>query len=400
MRHSARIIVVTQHYPPDPTTTATYLAAIAGGLAAEKPVLVISGTRGSASDASPRVVEIASWKTRKGALVGRAVAMTLFAVHAFWATLMSARRGDVVFTLTSPFTMPYGVLLAARLRGAAAALLIYDLFPEALVMSGLARPDAIVARITRLANGALFRSLDAIITIGRDVKPMLLAYSGVDKRIIHFIPNWSLLPVGYRPPMTDNPYRPKGFTGLVVGLSGNLGYTHSAETVLLATRLLADHPNVHFLLSGWGVGWKALDEALSANPCRNVTLVPPVLEGELTTFLAAADLWVIPYRRGVAGVSVPSRLYNLLAVGRAIIVAAEAHSEASMVVTEENIGWAVAPEQPQALADAIAAAAADMPGTVQKGRHAAEVASRYSPEAGLAAYRAVLMPLVDRASRR
>ncbi|MFA5902152.1 MAG: glycosyltransferase family 4 protein, partial [Hyphomicrobium sp.] len=311
MGSCARIIFVTQHYPPDPTTTATYLAAIAGALATDMEVLVISGTPGSATEGSPHVVEIARWKTRGGALVSRALAMVLFAVRAFWATLVNARRGDVVFTLTSPFTLPYSVILAARLRGAARALLIYDLYPEAIEMSGLARRNGIATRTMRLANGALFRKLDAIITIGRDVKPLLLAYSGVDKRIIHFIPNWSLLPVGYRPPMADNPYRPKGFTGLVVGLSGNLGYTHSAETVLRAARRLADHPNVHFLLSGWGVGWKALDEAISADPCRNVTLVPPVPEGELTAFLSAADLWVIPYRRGVAGVSVPSRLYNL-----------------------------------------------------------------------------------------
>ena len=37
----------------------------------------------------------------------------------------------------------------------------------------------------------------------------------------------------------------------------------------------------------------------------------------------AADVWVIPYRRNVAGVSVPSRIYNLLAVGRPVIVTAD-----------------------------------------------------------------------------
>lgn len=394
MRRSARILVVTQHYPPDPTTTATYMAAIADGLATDQDVLVVSGTRGSASEASPRVVEIANWTTRKGALVSRAVAMLLFAVRAFWATLTRTRAGDVVFTVTSPFTLPYAVNAAAKLRGASTALLIYDLYPEALEMSGLVRRNAVVSRILRIANGVLFRSLDAIITIGRDVEPLLRAYRGVDAQKIHFIPNWRLLPALYRAPASDNRYRPQCFKGLVVGLSGNLGYTHSADTVLQAARILEPNPNVHFLLSGWGVGWKTLEQALAAEPRSNVTLVPPVREEDLTTFLSAADVWVIPYRRGVAGVSVPSRLYNLLAVGRAIAVAAEAHSEAAIAVTEENIGWAVPPEDPQALAAVLAAAAADLEGTRQKGRHAADVASRYGPEAALAAYRAVLVPLL------
>lgn len=397
MRRSARILFVTQHFPPDPTTTATYMAAIARGLAADEDVLVLSGTRGSATDATLRVVEIGNWAIKKGALVRRAIAIALFAVRAFWATLTNTRRGDVVFTVTSPFTLPYAVNLAAKLRGAATALLIYDLYPEALEMSGLVQPKGIVSRAMRRVNGVLFRSLDTIITIGRDVEPLLLSYRGVDKAKIHFIPNWRSLPASYVPPAKDNPFRPDGFQGLVVGLSGNLGFTHSAATVLQAARLLGDNPNIHFLLSGWGVGWDTLKESVSKSPLSNVTLLPPVPEAELTTFLAAADVWIIPYRRGVAGVSVPSRLYNLLAVGRAIAVAAEPHSEAAMAVTEENTGWAVPPEDPRALADVLIAAAADLPGTADKGRRATEVASRYSPERSLAAYRAVLIPLLAKA---
>jgi hypothetical protein len=47
-----------------------------------------------------------------------------------------------------------------------------------------------------------------------------------------------------------------------------------------------------------------------------------VLQAELIDFLASAGIWVIPYRSRIVCVPVPSRLYNLLAVGRAIIVAA------------------------------------------------------------------------------
>jgi len=56
--------------------------------------------------------------------------------------------------------------LAAKLRGASVALLIYDLYPEALVMAGLVQPGSLVARTIRVANGILFGALDAIITIG------------------------------------------------------------------------------------------------------------------------------------------------------------------------------------------------------------------------------------------
>ena len=58
-------------------------------------------------------------------------------------------------------------------------MLIYDLYPEALERAELIKPRSLTARLIRFANTVLFRSLDAIITIGRDVEPLLLAYKGV-----------------------------------------------------------------------------------------------------------------------------------------------------------------------------------------------------------------------------
>ena len=158
-----------------------------------------------------------------------------------------------------------------------------------------------------------------------------------------------------------------------------------------AARLLRDNGDVHFLLSGWGIGWNELNELQAKEQLGNVTLLPPVPQHDLIDFLSAADLWVIPYRRNIAGVSIPSRLYNLLAIGRAIIVAAEPNTEAALVIGEEKIGWVVPPEEPAALAEAIARAAKDRADVVEKGRRAAAAAAKYSPEVALARYRDVIL---------
>jgi glycosyltransferase involved in cell wall biosynthesis len=112
----------------------------------------------------------------------------------------------------------------------------------------------------------------------------------------------------------------------------------------------------------------------------------PVPDSELDDFLAAADVWMIPYRRNIAGVSIPSRLYNLLAVGRPVIVCSESHSEAAIVLSEEGIGWVVPPEDPVQLAKAISNAAADRAGTAAKGRQAAVVAAKYGQDAATQRY--------------
>jgi len=396
MQKPGKILIACQHYAPDSSTTAVYTTAIAQGLATDVPVVVLSASPGSASDAGankPTVIEMANRAPPKGALIRRAISISLLASRMFFSTLVHARRNDVVFCVTTPFTLPYAVMLAARLRGAAAALLIYDLYPEALERAELIEPGSLTARLIRLANGLLFRSLDAIITIGRDVEPLLLAYQGVTPRKIKFIPNWTLLPAGYREPAPDNRFRAGRHSQLIVGLSGNLGFTHSPRTVFEAARLLREDSDIHLMLSGWGIGWEQLVDMQASDKLDNVTLLDPVPESELVEFLSAADVWVIPYRRNIAGVSVPSRLYNLLAIGRAVIVAGEPCSEAALVITEENIGWVVPPEDPRQLADAIRRAASNRQATIEKGRHAAEAAKKYSAEAAMARYRDVLLKL-------
>ncbi|MEH2499508.1 colanic acid biosynthesis glycosyl transferase WcaI [Bradyrhizobium sp. AZCC 1678] len=395
MDNSARLILATQFYPPDTSTTAVYLGKIADTLAVDSQVVVVSATPNSdflSADprSNPTLIEIRNWNPPKSAIVQRAAAVCLLAARMFFSVLKRATSSDIVFCITTPFTLPYTVLLAAKLRGAATLLLIHDLYPEALEAAGLIQSKSFAARLIRFANTLLFRSLDAIVVIGRDVPPLILKYPGVKPDKLHIIPNWPLIPIGYREIDPSSRFRAPDASKFIVGLSGNLGFTHSPATVVEAARLLQSEDDIHFMLSGWGVGWKELNDLFARERLANVTILSPVPEDELVEFLSAADLWVIPYRRNIAGVSIPSRLYNLLAVGRPVVVASETNSEGALVLGEEAIGWVVPPEDPVELARAIREAARDRQATTEKGKRAASVASKYRAEAALALYRSVV----------
>jgi colanic acid biosynthesis glycosyl transferase WcaI len=357
MAAPGKVVVVSQHYPPDPSTTAAIMAEISEHLAERHPVLVLSGTPDSATrDAvanHPVVAEIRNRIPEKGALVRRAFAEIAFTTRAFMMVLQKARRGDVVLTVTAPFMLPYAIAFAARLKRAKSALIMHDLYPDVLIMAGLIGPRSPVSAAVRGANAVMFRMLDAVITIGRDTERLLLRYRGLTRRKIRFIPNWATLAPAVRPVATDNPYRRDTPARFVVGLSGNLGFTHDPVVVFEAARLLADEPDIHFLLSGWGVGYERLKQLQSDARLANVTLVDRVADGDLEKFLTAADAWIIPYRENVAGVSVPSRFYNLLAVGRPAILVSEPDAEAAMTVSENSLGWVVRPGMPDELAKAI-----------------------------------------------
>ena len=361
MQKPRKIVIVSQYYPPDGSTTAAIMSALAAHLALEWPVLVLSGTLGSAStEKDPGrldIVEIRNWMPAKAALFRRAVADAAFTVRVFWAILKNVRNGDIVLTVTAPFMSPYAVALAAKLKKAGSILIMHDLYPDVLVVAGLTKPDSLLASAIRYANAMMFRAVNAIVIIGRDTERLLVRYGATTRDKTCFIPNWATLAPGVRPIMSDNPYRQLCKPHLVVGLSGNLGFTHDPLVVFEAARLLRDDLDIHFLLSGWGIGFEQLKEMQSQDNLRNVTLVDRVEDKDLEEFLSAANIWLIPYRKDAAGVSVPSRFYNLLAVGRPVILVSEPDAEAALTVTEHRVGWIVAPGNAADLAGTIRLAA-------------------------------------------
>jgi colanic acid biosynthesis glycosyl transferase WcaI len=269
---------------------------------------------------------------------------------------------------------------------------MHDLYPEVLVMAGLLRESSILTKFIRGANSLMFRSLNAVVTIGRDTEAHLLPYKGVTREKIWFIPNWATLVPGVRPVKADDRYRPAD-ARFVVGLSGNLGFTHDPITVFdAAARLRKDDPDIHFLLSGWGVGFEQLKALQSEASLPSVTVLERVPEENLEEFLAAADVWLIPYRRNVAGVSVPSRFYNLLAVGRPVILISEPDAEAALTVREHELGWVVTPGKPAELANAIRQAASSK--DLSRPDRAAGIAAHYSLPRAMASYSELIQKLL------
>jgi colanic acid biosynthesis glycosyl transferase WcaI len=211
---------------------------------------------------------------------------------------------------------------------------------------------------------------------------------------IRFIPNWATLARGVRAVDSDNPYRRPLSARFVVGLSGNLGFTHDPVIVFEAARLLRDDRDIHFLLSGWGVGFDQLKAMQAEAGLANVTLVDRVEDNQLEAFLSAADVWIIPYRRNVAGVSVPSRFYNLLAIGRPVILVSEADAEAALTVTEHDVGWVVEPGRADELAKTVSRAAGDK--DPQRAERAAEIAGRFDFEIAMADYCGLIRELLQK----
>jgi hypothetical protein len=89
---------------------------------------------------------------------------------------------------------------------------------------------------------------------------------------------------------------------------------------------------------------------------------------------------------------VPSRFYNLLAVGRPVILVSEPEAEAALIVAENHLGWVVKPGASDELAQAIRLASrAEISPMAER---AVAAAGNFVLDRAMAGYRGVVAELL------
>jgi glycosyltransferase involved in cell wall biosynthesis len=146
----------------------------------------------------------------------------------------------------------------------------------------------------------------------------------------------------------------QGLVGrFVVMHSGNIGHAQDLDTLLRATTLLRDLDDLAVVLIGAGARRDALRGLATRLDADAVRFLPYQLSGTLSSSLSTADVHFVGLAAGLAGYVVPSRVYGIMAAGKAMIVSADAESETAELVSEVGCGIIVPPGRPDLVAGAI-----------------------------------------------
>ena len=354
--------VISELYYPEETSTGYFLTGIAEGLAQNVPTGVICSqpTDAARGRLAPRrerrngveVVRVLSTRLDHRVLLWRLINALTISVSVFVNVLLRVRRGDKVIVVTNPPTLPVVTRLAARLRRARCILLVHDVYPEALAAAGILRRGGIVYRVADYLSRSLYGGFDRVVVLGRDMRLLVAQKISVPPETLPIITNWGDVAVSAA---ARNPFRQGlGLAGkFVVQYSGNIGRTHGIGAMLAAASALRDDRSIHFLVIGEGSQRRAVEAIVAAGKLPNITLLPSVAREELGAALSACDVALVTLVAGTKGVSVPSRMYNILAAGKPIIAMAEQGSELATVVDGERVGWVVAPGDVDGLVAAI-----------------------------------------------
>jgi glycosyltransferase involved in cell wall biosynthesis len=353
-RPATRLLLVNQHYYPDVASTGQHLTDLAEYLASEGYAVEVLTGRGKYVAGKMNVPAREVWNgvtiTRvrttsfgRGSHVGRIVDYLSFYLRVLGALLFGPKRDGVVF-LTTPPLLGFLGAIARLLRGQRYGVWSMDLHPDAEVASGMLREGSLVARLLEWANATGYRNADFVIDLGSYMKGRIVA-KGVPVERTHTIPVWSskdeIVPI----PRDQNPLLDK--LGLrekfVVMYSGNAGIVHDFDAICEAMRMLKNDPRIYFLFVGDGPRRREIEEFAREKGIRNFEYRGYFSREELRYSLSVADVHFISLRKEFVGISVPGKLYGIMASARPALFIGPTGCESAETIVRSECGEVVDP---------------------------------------------------------
>lgn len=364
-----RILLYTYNYHPEPIGIAPLMTELAEGLVQRGHEVRVVTAMPNYPERKIYPAYRGKWyvqEERHGVLIQRCYVwirpepgvFTRFLLESsfiglsFLQSLRGWRPDIILYTSPSlPASIPVATL--KLLYRCPTVLNLQDILPEAAVQTGLISNRAAI-RVFELLEKFAYRSATQISVIAEGFRQNLLG-KGVPDQKMQIISNW--VDVNFIRPMDkdDNAFRrANGLENkFVVMYSGNIARTQGIRTIIKAAARLQALDQLVFVIVGEESRLAELAKYQHQLGVHNVLLRPFAPRPELPEMLAAADVGLIVQKRNVVGFNMPSKTQVLLASGRPIVAAVPEDGSAAKAVQASGGGLVVAPENAEALAQAL-----------------------------------------------
>jgi colanic acid biosynthesis glycosyl transferase WcaI len=355
------VLFVSRYYWPELIGSAPFSTDIAEWLAAHgRPTTVVSGLphyphddvfpayrdgrRRNETVCGVEVERLSAGPPRGGSAVARMANEAEFLMRGL-AALAGRRfkRHPVVLALC-PSILSVALGVAARRRGGVCVAIVHD------IQSGLAEKLGMVggshmARLMRAAERSILNRTDLVAVLSSEMKDQLRRI-GVTAPI-EVIPLWV---------DTDHiqPAPAVARSGVKVLYSGNLGRKQGLGQVVAMARELADRRlDIEIVLRGDGNQAGELLAEIRQLGLANIQLAELQPNEGLATALAAGDIHLVPQRPDAAAFAVPSKVFNIMAVGRPFVATALPDSVLWRLQHQSGAFICVPPDDPPSFAEAV-----------------------------------------------
>ena len=295
-----------------------------------------------------KIIRVRVPEFQKSNKISRIKNLLAYFFNSLLATLKIEKQ-DYIYTISQPPILG-GVLgvLGKWLKGGKLIYNIQDFNPEQTMAVGYSKNKLLLNTVMAVDKFSCKKS-DKVIVVGRDMQETLrnrFNNKKVPKNV--FINNWINEKEIY--PLEQNHPRIVEFKEkynlkdkFIIMYSGNIGLYYDLENIIKVIGEFKDREDVVFAFVGDGTVKDKVEAYVKENNLSNVTFIPYQDKSDLIYSLNAADIHWVVNAKGIKGVSVPSKLYGVMAAGKPVLGVLDEGSEARLIVEDCNCGVCIEP---------------------------------------------------------
>ena len=358
-----KLLIYAHYFYPDVASTGQILAELAEGMIDAFDITVIcvvpsySGTIEEKYKSKRiyieeykgiKLVRVRVPEFTKSNKISRIKNLLAYFFNSLIATAKIEKQ-DYIYTISQPPILG-GVLgvLGKWIKGGKLIYNIQDFNPEQTIAVGYAKNKLLLNTVMAVDKFSCKNS-DKVIVVGRDMQETLKNRFNNKKVPSNvFINNWinekEIYPLDQNHPKIiafKEKYNLKD--KFIIMYSGNIGLYYDLENIIKVIGEFKDREDVVFAFIGDGTVKSKIEEYVTNNNLNNVTFIPYQDKADLIYSLNAADIHWVVNAKGIKGVSVPSKLYGVMAAGKPVLGVLDEGSEARLIVEECNCGVCIEP---------------------------------------------------------
>lgn len=263
--------------------------------------------------------------------------------------LALAGKADAVFVYSPPMTLGLTAGLFRFLHGAPILLDVVDLWPDAILGSGMVSSNFLIECGGWIAKSA-YRLADKI-TVLTEGYASRLESAGVPKDKISVMPPWADGAQYFKADRNEEFGERHSLEGkFCIIHAGNIGPFQDLENVLSAAERLRDQTSFRLIFVGGGRDLEMMKKEKERRRLDNVIFTGARPVEEMSGIFAWADAMLVSLRPDpYLAINLPSKAPAYMAAGKPIIACAQ--GETARLVTEHELGMSCEPRDPQMLAE-------------------------------------------------
>ncbi|AGC78666.1 glycosyltransferase involved in cell wall biosynthesis [Nonlabens dokdonensis] len=335
------VYIVSELFYPETISTGYIMTEIAAEMAKTYNVKVICGPeyyekkdKVEKVDSLPDIdiFRIKSNGYNKNKLLSRVFGNFLVSFKLFQLMKSEIPSDSKVLMVTNPIFLLLIASFYSKSKKWKINLLVHDVFPENLLLSNVLKSKNFIFKILEIFFNRSFKKMHSIIVLGRDMKA-IFQNKVANKVQIHVIENWA-----DTERISASILNEQSSKNLL--FAGNLGRLQGIDS-LLSALYKTRNEDYTFTFIGNGAFSATIDNFIKNNNLSHIEKLGWIERSKQNEFLANSTIGVVTLKKGMVGLGVPSKFYNLLAAGKPILYIGDLYSELYYVLKENNIGWFV-----------------------------------------------------------